>query len=104
MGTAAGPVGSHVGTGAVGTGVAAVASAGDEAATLLALMGRRGGWSLDALVDASGLRVGAVQFGLMSLELDGRVSFDGLGSYAPCTPSNRVPCSREVVWSRVGSP
>ncbi len=81
VGTAAGCVASHVGTGA-GT---AAASAGDEAATLLAVMGRRGGWSLDALVDATGLRVGAVQFGLMSLELDGRVSFDGLGSYAPCT-------------------
>ncbi len=68
----------------VGTAAAAVAGAGDEAATLLAIMGRRGGWSLDTLVDASGLRVGAVQFGLMSLELDGRVSCDGLGSYAPC--------------------
>jgi hypothetical protein len=67
------------------------AGAGDEAATLLAIMGRRGGWSLDALVDASGLRVGAVQFGLMSLELDGRVSFDGLGSYAPCTPLEPRP-------------
>ncbi len=89
VGTGVGPVGSHVGTGAVGTGAvgtgaAAGAGAADEAATLLALMGRRGGWTLDALVDASGLRVGAVQFGLMSLELDGRVSCDGLGSYAPC--------------------
>ncbi len=77
--------------GDVGTGAAAVAGAGVEAATLLAVMGRRGGWSLDSLVDASGLHVGAVQFGLMSLELDGRVSFDGLGSYAPCTPSNARP-------------
>ncbi len=93
-GTAAAPVGSHVGkaavgTGAVGTGAAAMAC--DEAAALLAIMGRRGGWSLDALVDASGLHVGAVQFGLMSLELDGRVSFDGLGSYAPCTPLESRP-------------
>jgi len=88
VGTGAMPVGSHVGTGAVGT---AAAGAGDEAATLLAIMGRRGGWSLDALVDASGLRVGAVQFGLMSLELDGRVSFDGLGSYAPCTTLEPLP-------------
>ncbi len=87
VGTPAGCVASHVGTGA-GT---AAAGAGDEAATLLAIMGRRGGWSLDALVDASGLHVGAVQFGLMSLELDGRVSFDGLGSYAPCTTLEQRP-------------
>ncbi len=86
VGTATVPVASHVGTAAVGTAtVATAAGAGDEAATLLALMGRRGGWSLDALVDASGLRVGAVQGALLGLELDGRVSCDSLGSYAPCT-------------------
>ncbi len=64
-------------------GMAAAAGVGQEAAVLLALMGGRGGWSLDALVDASGLGVGRVQGALMGLELDGRVSFDGLGSYAP---------------------
>ncbi len=88
VGTATVPVASHVGTAAVGTATvatAAVAGAGDEAATLLALMGRRGGWSLDALVEGSGLRVGAVQGALLGLELDGRVSCDSLGSYAPCT-------------------
>jgi hypothetical protein len=99
VGTAAAPVASHLGTAAVGSASVPVgshvgtgaASAGDEAATLLALMGRRGGWSLDTLVDASGLHVGAVQFGLMSLELDGRVSFDGFGSYAPCTALESRP-------------
>jgi DNA-binding IclR family transcriptional regulator len=65
--------------------MAAVAGAEKEAAVLLALMGGRGGWSLDALVDASGLGVGAVQGALMGLELDGLVSFDALGSYAPST-------------------
>jgi hypothetical protein len=64
---------------------------GKEAAVLLALMGGRGGWSLDALVDASGLGVGAVQGALMGLELDGRVSFDALGSYAPSTAPGAHP-------------
>ncbi len=89
-GTGAVVVASHGGTGAVGTAAAAVAGAG-EAATLLALMGRRGGWSLDALVDASGLGVGAVQFALLALELDGRVSCDLLGSYAPCATLESHP-------------
>ncbi len=88
---AAVPVGSHVGTGAVGTGAVSVAGVGVEAATLLALMGRRGGWSLDALVDASGLHVGAVQGALLGLELDGHVSCDSLGGYAPCTTLEPYP-------------
>jgi hypothetical protein len=83
------PAASHVGTAVVashaGTAAAAVAGAGDEAATLLALMGRRGGWSVDALVEASGLRVGTVQYALMTLELDGHVASDAFGSYAPST-------------------
>ena len=100
VGTATSPVASHVGTDAGGTGAMGVAShvgtaaagmGANEAATLLALMGRRGGWSVDALVDASGLRVGAVQFGLMILELDGRVFCDSLGSYAPCATRELYP-------------
>jgi predicted Rossmann fold nucleotide-binding protein DprA/Smf involved in DNA uptake len=79
-------VASHVGTAA-----AAVAGASDEAATLLALMGRRGGWSVDALVEASGLRVGAVQYALMTLELDGRVACEAFGSYAPCATPEPYP-------------
>ena len=71
------PVASHRGT-------AAAPGAGDEAAALLALMGRRGGWSVDALVEASGLRVGAVQHALMLLELNGRVEHEAFGVYAPC--------------------
>jgi hypothetical protein len=71
------PVASHRGT-------TPAAGAGDEAAALLALMGRRGGWSVDALVEASGLRVGAVQHALMRLELDGRVEHEAFGIYAPC--------------------
>ena len=79
----------------MGTGAAAVAGAGVEAATLLAVMGRRGGWSLDTLVDASGLHVGAVQGALLGLELDGHVSCDSLGSYAPCIALDRIPFSLE---------
>ena len=71
--------------------MAAVAGAEKEAAVLLALMGARGGWSLDSLVDASGLGVGAVQGALMGLELDGLVSFDPLGTYAPCTAHGPHP-------------
>ena len=65
--------------------------AGEEAATLLALMGRRGGWSVDALVEASGLRVGLVQSALVGLELDGRVACDGFGSYVPCASLDPNP-------------
>jgi hypothetical protein len=85
-GSAAVPAASHRGTAA-----AALAGAGHEAATLLALMGRRGGWSLDALVEASGLRVGAVQYALMTLELDGRVVCEAFGSYAPCPTPELCP-------------
>ena len=76
--------GTATGPGASQRGRAAATGAGEEAATLLALMGRRGGWSVDALVEASGLRVGAVQHALICLELDGRVACDGFASYAPC--------------------
>ena len=55
----------------------------EEAAALLALMGRRGGWSLDALVEASGLRVNVVHPALFCLELDGRILRNG-SSYSPC--------------------
>ena len=87
-GTTTGPGASHSGT-ATGPGAhsgktAAAAGVGAEAATLLALMGRRGGWSVDALVEASGLRVGAVQSALLCLELDGRIEGDAFGSHAPC--------------------
>ncbi len=94
-GTAAAPVASQGGTAAVAVasqgGSVAAAGAGQEAAVLLALMGGRGGWSLDALVDASGLGVGAVQGALLGLELDGLVSFDALGSYAPSTAPGPHP-------------
>ncbi len=88
-GMASAPVASQRGT--AGVGMAGSAGAGEEAAVLLALMGGRGGWSLDALVEASGLRVGAVQGALLGLELDGRVSFDALGSYTPSTAPGPHP-------------
>ena len=58
-------------------------AAGGTAARLVALMGRRGGWSVDSLVEASGLGVGELQGALLTLELDGHVEFDGRGGYAP---------------------
>ena len=73
------PVVSHGGT-------AATVGAGDEAARLLALMGRHGPWSVDALVEASGLRVGLVQAALLCLEIDGRVASNGLGTYGARAP------------------
>jgi len=45
-------------------------------------MGQRGGWSVDALVEASGLGAGEVHLALLSLELDGRVRGNPLGTYA----------------------
>ena len=92
VGTAADvPVASHVGTAAdvpvaSHVGTAARAGVGDEAARLLALMGRHGGWSVDALVEASGLRVGPVQAALLCLEIDGRVASNGLGTYGARAP------------------
>ena len=66
------------------SGTSSAPEASDTAATLLALMGKRGGWSVDALVDASGLPVNEVQCGLLGLELDGHLEHDGFGSYARC--------------------
>ena len=96
-GTTTAPVTSHSGTAGAasashsGMAVAAGAGVGEEAATLLALMGRRGGWSVDRLVEASGLRVGAVQSALLCLELDGRVAGDPFGGYAPCATPEPYP-------------
>jgi hypothetical protein len=67
-----------------GTSLLPEAGASDMAATLLALLGQRGGWSVDALVDASGLHAGEVQGVLLGLELDGLVEHDGFGGYARC--------------------
>ena len=72
-------------TGASHGGTAGAMGMGQQAAMLLALMGGRGGWGLDALVDASGLGVSVVQGALMGLELDGCVSLDARGGYAPST-------------------
>ena len=94
-GTAAGTAASHrgtaAGTGASHGGTAGAMGMGQQAAMLLALMGGRGGWALDALVDASGLGVSVVQGALMGLELDGRVSLDAFGNYAPSTAARAHP-------------
>ncbi len=84
------PAASHGGASSVstashsGTSLVLEAGASDMAATLLALLDQRGGWSVDALVDASGLRAGEVQGVLLGLELDGCIENDGFGSYARC--------------------
>jgi hypothetical protein len=45
----------------------------EPATRLLQIMGRRGGWSADALIDASGLSASQVAVALTLLELAGRV-------------------------------
>jgi predicted Rossmann fold nucleotide-binding protein DprA/Smf involved in DNA uptake len=45
----------------------------EPAVRLIHLMGRSGGWSLDALTEASGLSVQEVSVALTLLELGGRV-------------------------------
>jgi DprA/Smf-like nucleotide binding protein involved in DNA uptake/HNH endonuclease len=45
-------------------------------ATLLRVMGRRGGWSTDELVESSGLSASIVSRTLLLLELDGKVTND----------------------------
>jgi DprA winged helix domain len=50
---------------------------------LLAAMGRRGGWSPDALVEATGLPIQELQVALTYLTLAGRVAQDPGGRFAP---------------------
>ncbi len=54
-----------------------------EGAQLLRAMGGRGGWMVDALVEATGLKVSAVSVALVELELSGRIQQHGFGVYAP---------------------
>ncbi len=88
--TSATPPASHGGR-AEAAGGRAEAAAGGTAARLVALMGRRGGWSVDSLVEASGLGVGELQGALLTLELDGHVEFDGRGGYAPARAGREGP-------------
>ncbi|MEZ4299437.1 MAG: hypothetical protein R3B70_31085 [Polyangiaceae bacterium] len=73
---------SHSGTaGAPGASPRGGATDSDEASTLLALIGRGGRWSVDALVDASGLRVNEVQSALTVLEIERRIKGGWTGVY-----------------------
>jgi DprA winged helix domain len=53
-------------------------------AKLLATMGRRAGWSPDALCEATGLPIHEIQAALLPLILAGRVAQDTCGRLAPC--------------------
>ncbi|MEZ4293345.1 MAG: hypothetical protein R3B70_00085 [Polyangiaceae bacterium] len=53
----------------------------DKVPALLAVMGRGGGWSVDALVDATGFPVSDVQVALLGLELDGCIELRWSGDY-----------------------
>jgi hypothetical protein len=63
-------------------GTALGTNVGAEPRTLLEVMGKRGGWSVDALVEASGLETAMVQMALVELELGGCVQSDSFG-YGP---------------------
>ncbi|MEZ4306539.1 MAG: hypothetical protein R3F14_00615 [Polyangiaceae bacterium] len=77
--TAGVPVGAPSG-GALG----AELGASDSARALLALLGRGGRWSVDALIDASGLGVGEVASALLKLEIEGRIEGAWGGDYEMC--------------------
>ncbi len=61
------------------TGFEHSTEAPDASARLLRVMGHRGGWTVDHLVEQSGLSVGAVSTALTFLELDGRVRRSAFG-------------------------
>jgi hypothetical protein len=53
-----------------------------EAKAMLTAMGNRGGWTIDALVEATGMTVRAVTVALTDLELSGEVTM-AAGSWEP---------------------
>ena len=66
--------------GATQGGCDEVASA--DAALVLATMGRRGGWHIDAICDATGLTASAVAVAIGSCEIAGRLRCDSSGCWA----------------------
>jgi hypothetical protein len=54
-----------------------------DAATLLRAMGGRGGWTADALIEATGLGAARVAAALAVLQLERRAESDGLGRFSP---------------------
>ena len=63
------------------SGSSAVLAPSPEAARVLALMGMRGGWTVDALCEASGLSASAVGAVLTTFELEGLVRQDVRGGF-----------------------
>ena len=53
-----------------------------DAALVLATMGRRGGWHIDAICDATGLTASAVFVAMGACEITGRVRCDSGGRWA----------------------
>ncbi|MEZ4299470.1 MAG: hypothetical protein R3B70_31260 [Polyangiaceae bacterium] len=89
-GTATVPVASHSGTAPApiarrseGAIVAAL-DASENASALLALLGQGGRWTMDALIEATGLRVSDVSCALVGLELEGRIQQSWGGDYRMC--------------------
>ncbi len=70
----AGAPGSEAGQD-IGWGATQVGISPEPAAHLLQVIGRRGGWSLDALIERTGLSASAVSVALTLLEVGGRVRY-----------------------------
>jgi predicted Rossmann fold nucleotide-binding protein DprA/Smf involved in DNA uptake len=71
--SAGSPIGERTDDERIGVAFGEQSLAREPGARLLAVMGRRGGWSIDALAEASGLVAREVTVALTLLELGGRV-------------------------------
>jgi predicted Rossmann fold nucleotide-binding protein DprA/Smf involved in DNA uptake len=58
---------------------------GSPAGQLLQIMGHRGGWTTDALVESSGLSASAVSSTLLVLEVEGKITSRNLVFVRVCT-------------------
>jgi hypothetical protein len=63
-----------------------------DGTTLLRAMGGRGGWTADALTEATTLAAGRVAAALIVLQLEGRAASDGLGSFSPVSERRGEAC------------
>ncbi|MEZ4309084.1 MAG: hypothetical protein R3F14_13695 [Polyangiaceae bacterium] len=64
--------------------MAAELGASDAGSALLALLGQGGRWSVEALIEASGLRASEVSCALVELEIGGRIQLGRAGDYGIC--------------------
>jgi hypothetical protein len=61
-----------------------------DATTLLRAMGGRGGWTADALTEATGLGAGRVAAALIALQVERRAVPDGFGRFSPVAAPSGV--------------